>query len=67
MGQGKTDYIVHCPRAMQFYAAAKNIDGLEFLAVMQVEAADMAGSKVNTNKSTTQYVHDIIVSIIEVL
>lgn len=52
---------------MQFYAAAKNIDGLVFLAVMQVEAADMAGSKVNTNKSTTQYVHDIIVSIIEVL
>ena len=67
MGQGRNDYTIHCPRAMQFYSAAKEVEGMEFLSVVQVDDVDGAQVEGGADKSTALYVYEIILNIIELL
>lgn len=71
------DFLVNCPRAVQFYHAAKKVEGLEYLAVVQVEGSGdhlKEDSVPNQDElkqllplSTAKYVYTLIRQLVEVL
>ena len=68
MGEGEDGFIVHCPRAVQFYAAAKQVEGLEYLAVVQAAATDPRGAIAqSSDKTSAKYVYEVILNIAQAL
>ena len=62
--------MVHCPRVVQFYTAAKQVEGLDYLAVVQIAAADSRGAiahSADKMTSSAEYVYNIILNIARAL
>lgn len=69
MGNGEHD-TVHCPAAVQFYTAAKEVEALEFLAVVQVaphHTLDGDTRQPREKLNSEKYVYNIILSIAKAL
>lgn len=71
MGEGENGSIVYCPKAVQFYTAAEQVEGLEYLAIVQVAAANSHGAigqSADRQKMTcAKYIYEIILNIARTL